>query len=282
NGNLRREKKATSQMVTDMITDGTSVRFVNPAGPLLVRFAGRNHKKIIVIDDNISYLGGINFSEHNFHWHDMMIRIESRELADYLVDDFQISWNGQHFGGSKDFGPLKIYCLDGKNNPAAYEPILQVIDDARESIYVQSPYLSFPFSDRLRQASKRGVKVTIVTPTLNNKKQMRSYIRWAAGRSGFELWHYPNKMTHLKAMLIDEQYLIAGSSNFDCFSNRFFQETVAVISDRSLIDDFKKNIVEADFAICQRIDNPGARFRGYLRNIQIRSIGQLSSLFYKK
>ncbi len=282
NGDLRREKRATTQMVADLVTDGTSVRFVNPAGPLLVRFAGRNHKKIIVIDDHISYIGGINFSDHNFDWHDMMIRIESSEVVDYLAQDFLESWQGRHFGGKKDFGPILLYSLDGKDNSHAYTPILDQINAAQKSIYVQSPYLSHPFSGSLRAAARRGVRVIVVAPELNNKKQMRSYIRWEAARSGFELWHYPDKMTHLKAMLIDDKYLIAGSSNFDYFSNRFFQETVAVISDPTLINEFKKNVVDADFAICRRIDNPGASIRGYLRNIQIRSIGRLSSLFYRK
>jgi cardiolipin synthase len=279
---LRRERKATAKMVADMITDGTSVKFINPAGPLLVRFAGRNHKKIIVIDDSISFIGGINFSEHNFHWHDMMIRIDSPEVADYLAHDFNESWAGRHYGGHKDFGLVTIHSLDGINNTTAYNPILGLIDQAKKSIYVQSPYLSFPFSDRLRDASRRGVSVTAVTPEFNNKKLMGSYIRWEAARSAFDLWLYPHKMTHLKAMLIDEKYLIAGSSNFDCFSNQFFQETVAVITDKDLIENFKVKVIEADFRVCRKLHNPGLRMSGYLRNLQIRSIGRLFSLLYKR
>ncbi len=275
---LRREKKATAKMIADMIAGGTKVKFVNPVGPFMVRFAGRNHKKIIVIDDKISYIGGINFSEHNFHWHDMMIRIENEEIADYLASDFLITWKGSQFGGRKSFGPIEIYSLDGKSNPTAYEPILRLIDEARLSIYVQSPYLSFPFSDRLRRASRRGVHVTVVTPVHNNKKPMRSYIRWEAARSGFDLRLYPDRMTHLKAMLIDEKHLIAGSSNFDCFSSRFFQETVAVITERNLITDFIEKVIKADHAICRKMENPGARVRGFLRNIQIRSVGRFLSL----
>jgi cardiolipin synthase len=279
---LRREHRATIRMVADMVSDGTSVKFVNPVGPLLTSFAGRNHKKIIVIDDDISYIGGLNFSDHNFDWHDMMIRIESTDVADYLAHDFLESWQGRHFGGKKDFGPISIYSLDGKNNPNAFTPILDQINSAQKSIYVQSPYLSHPFSGSLRAAAQRGVRVTVVTPELNNKKQMRSYIRWEAGRSGFELWHYPHKMTHLKAMLIDEKILIAGSSNFDYFSNRFFQETVAVITDHELIDDFKKRVIETDFNICKRLDQPGAHIRGFLRNIQIRTIGRMATLFSRQ
>jgi cardiolipin synthase len=276
---LRREKKATAKMVADMIAGGTKVKFVNPVGPFMVRFAERNHKKIIVIDEKISYIGGINFSEHNFRWHDMMIRIENEEVADYLASDLLTTWKGGHFGGCKSFGPIEIYSLDGKSNVTDYEPILRLIDEARSSIYVQSPYLSFPFSDSLRRASRRGVHVTVVTPVHNNKKPMRSYIRWEAARSGFDLRLYPDRMTHLKAMLIDEMYLLAGSSNFDCFSSRFFQEMVAVITECNIIADFIEKVISTDHTICRKVENPGARVRGFLRNLQIKSIGRLLSLF---
>lgn len=276
---LRRENKATTAMIADLNARGVGVRFVNPVGPLLSRFACRNHKKIIVIDDRISYLGGINFSDHNFHWHDMMLRIEHPPVAAFLADDFLDSWEGRHFGGTADLGTIRLVSLDGRSNAAGFQPIFDLIDGARDSIYVQSPYLTFPFCDRLRQARQRGVTVTVVTSEENNKKAMDGYIRWEAARSDFELWLYPGRMTHLKAMLIDGQYLIAGSSNFDYFSYRFEQETMAIITDPDLIAVFVSRVVEPDQAISRRAENQAASLVGYFRRLQMLSVGRVSGWF---
>ncbi|MDD4050651.1 MAG: phosphatidylserine/phosphatidylglycerophosphate/cardiolipin synthase family protein [candidate division Zixibacteria bacterium] len=276
---LRRENKATVAMIADLNARNVAVRFVNPVGPMLCRFACRNHKKIIVVDDRISYIGGVNFSDHNFLWHDMMLRIEDGPASDFLANDFLVSWDGGHFGGTVDLGSMRLLSLDGRDNPTAFAPIFELIDSATESIYVQSPYLTFPFCDRLRQARQRGVTVTVVTPEENNKKAMDGYIRWEAARGDFDLWLYPGRMTHLKAMLIDGRRLIAGSSNFDYFSYRFEQETMAVITDPDLISMFVSRVVEPDQAVSRLVENHTAPRSGYLRRLQMLSLGQVSAWF---
>ncbi len=282
NRELRREHRATSRMITDLHSDGTSVKFVNPVGPLLVRMPARNHKKIIVIDDNISYLGGINFSEHNFAWHDLMMRIENKDIAEFLAGDFLNSWEGRHFAGRCRSGDITVHAFDGKTNREAFEPILQLIRSAESSIYVQSPYLSFPFTGALREAASRGIPVTVVTPEKNNKRPLQEYIEWEAARSGFDLRLYQKGMTHLKAMLIDDRYLIIGSCNFDYFSYYFEQETVAIISDNQVIAEFKNRVIERDDTHCVRGNGARSSMKGYLRSLQIKSIGRIMGVFNRR
>lgn len=54
------------------------MRYPNPLGFLLWNYPPRNHKKIVVIDNTV-YVGGLNFSDHNFSWHDMMVRFHSKK-----------------------------------------------------------------------------------------------------------------------------------------------------------------------------------------------------------
>jgi len=49
---------------------------------------------LIVIDDRAAYVGGINFSEHNASWHDMMIRLTDTDAVAFLTNDFRSTWNG--------------------------------------------------------------------------------------------------------------------------------------------------------------------------------------------
>ena len=276
---LRRERKETSRMVARLLSDGTRIKFVNPVGLLLCRFPFRNHKKIISIDNRISYIGGINFSDHNFLWHDMMLRIEDDDVTAFLSEDFLTSWAGRHFCGRRKFDQLELFSFDGKNNEEAFVPIFDIMAGAKKSIYVQSPYLSFPFCDHLREASGRKVKVTIVTPEQNNRKQIQQYIHWESARGGFDLRLYPGRLTHLKAMLIDDTHLIVGSANFDNFTYRFAQETLAVITDPAVIAEFTEKVIDVDSRICRQADTESARVSGYLRNLQLKSIDRVSTLF---
>jgi len=66
------EIQATKQMFQDARNANITVYFTNPLGFMFHRYPNRNHKKMMLIDDDIAYIGGINFSEHNFAWHDIM------------------------------------------------------------------------------------------------------------------------------------------------------------------------------------------------------------------
>ncbi len=279
---LRQEARDTARMIEDLNSNGTKVRFVNPVGFLFARLPARNHKKIIVIDDRISYIGGINFSEHNFEWHDLMLRIEDGKIASFLGNDFLTSWDGKHFGGRIKSGMLELHAYDGAGNETAFEPLMKLIDEAQSSIYVQSPYLCQPFTGRLACAADRDVNVTVVSPEQNNKKAMGSYIRWEAARSGFDIGLYQKGMTHLKAMLIDQKYLIIGSTNFDYFSYRFHQETMAIITDKRIISEFIEQVIDEDDRHCRRVTNPKKSLNGYLRNLQINIVCRLADLLLKR
>jgi cardiolipin synthase len=279
NADLRREIKDTDAMISDLRSNGTRIKFVNPIGPLFMKLPARNHKKIIVIDDHICYIGGINFSEHNFDWHDLMLRIDDREIANFLKEDFLTSWQGRHFGGHRKFDDIELFSLDGAGNGQAFEPIMKLIDGAEKSIYVQSPYLCHPFTDKLRDAVDRGVNVVIVSPEKNNKKAMGTFIKWESARSGFDLRLYRRGMTHLKAMLIDGKYLIIGSSNFDYFSYCFHQETLAVITNSEIIAAFRDNVIARDNSVCRKVEHPQKTLAGYFRNYHIRAVCGLARLF---
>lgn len=276
---LKSEDRETTRMIGELPAAGVGVKFVNPFGPLMVKIPSRNHKKIIIIDDRVSYLGGINFSDHNFAWHDMMLRIDDAEATAFLADDFLTSWNGGHFGGYGKYGALELFSFDGRTNDDAFGPIMDLIGGARTSIYVQSPYLSFPFSDHLREAARRGVKVTVVTPENNNKKYLQNYITWEALRSGFDLRLYRGRMSHLKAMLIDGSRLLIGSCNFDYFSYHFEQETVALVTDPEIIAAFTEQVIETDEANCRGFEERISLIGGHLRNINMRSVCKLAGLF---
>ena len=269
---LRDEAHETTQMMSELERAGVQIRFTNPYGLSPRKLLSRNHKKLIVIDAAVAYVGGINFSEHNATWHDMMLRVDNPEAVLFLSDDFVSSWNGYDRLASQQTNDVGLFTLDGRQNRLAFQRVLDLIDEARESIFVESPYITFPFYEHLREATRRGVDVKIVTPKANNWSYFANYARLESARSGIDLRFYRDGMSHLKAMLIDDKYLVAGSSNFDYFSYRIYQELVAVFTDTRLISDFRDRVMLPDLANSIAVDCRASALSKQWLGVQMRML----------
>ena len=251
---VRDEARATAAMTRALRNEGVKIRYTNGYGVTPRRLLSRNHKKLIVIDKRAAYIGGINFSEHNASWHDMMVRMDDPSAVAFLRDDFRSTWDGGDQMASGSFAGADLLTLDGRANRTAFQRVIDLIDHSRRSIFVESPYITFPFYERLREASRRGVDCKVVTPAANNWSYFSNYARLESARSEIDLRLYQRGMTHLKAMLIDDQYLVAGSSNFDYLSYRLYQEIVAIITDASVIADFRERVLLPDLANSLAVD----------------------------
>lgn len=246
NRRLRRERQGTLRMTRRLEERGVGVRSVNPAGILFHRIADRNHKKLILVDGAAAYIGGINFSDHNFAWHDVMLRVDSPGAVAFLAGDFEATWRGGTGPLRYREDGLELFNLPGPGNPRAVQPILQRIAAARESVFVESPYLSTPFTDALGAARAGGAEVTVLTPDVNNRHFQREYVMAAARRHGFELRLQTGGMSHLKAMLLDGRELVLGSSNFDWPSADRLPEFVAFVCDSRLVSEFRDRVLLPD------------------------------------
>ncbi len=269
---LRSEVVETRRMVDRLRNAGVRVGYTNPVGFFLSKFPNRNHKKLVLIDDTISYVGGINFSEHNFEWHDMMIRIDDRGVSQFLTTDF----DNTRLGGtlpvqSGSFGDIDIHLANGRLNEGQFAKIFKVIDGAEKQIQVHMPYMTGPFLDKLEEAKRRGVNVTLIAPRRNNYIFVGGSVVWRCAKSGLDLRLYDGRMTHLKAMLVDGEVLIAGSTNFDFFSYGHHEEILVVVRNKPLIDDFVERILNRDLEHCRVADGAARSRTGRLEDFAVRS-----------
>jgi cardiolipin synthase len=251
---LRHEARETERMIHNLRAEGVAISFTNRYGLSPRKLLSRNHKKLIVIDNSTAYIGGINFSEHNAAWHDMMVRIDEVDAVEFLGVDFLSTWNRQNQVAHRRFAKVEFFTLDGHDNYQAFERVLDLIDAAQDSIFVESPYITFPFYERLREAARRGADVKIVTPEQNNWSCFANYARRESARSQIDLRLYQDRMSHLKAMLIDDMYLIAGSSNFDYLSYRLYQEIIGIFTDAQVIKEFRERVMLPDLANSVAVD----------------------------
>jgi len=246
----RKEVNATRAFLKEGTTDGIKRHITNPLGFGLHRFPARNHKKLLIVDD-VAYIGGLNFSDHNFAWHDMMVRIDQPELVNQLAIDFQCTLEGTNQSHRTEVGSDRLYFLDGSNSRAIYEQLFHEIEGAEASVQIVSPYVSDPLLDRLGRLSAE-VRVEVITPATNNKSIMKHYLLAKTRYKNWGIYQYAGGMSHTKAILIDDKKLIVGSSNFDFVSYHLEQEVVWVTEDRTLIDEFKRRTWAADLLLSEK------------------------------
>jgi cardiolipin synthase len=222
------------------LAQGTDVgvRITNPVLGHPLRYPLRNHKKLLVMDD-AAWIGGINFSDHNFAWHDLMLRIADPAVADWLAQDFDRDWAGEPDAASERFGDMELISFDGdrERNARLFEPLLDRVRSARRSVEMISAYPTMPFVAAFAEAARGGAEATIYSPAGSNKPVVRDYLAAVAEPAGVRLRLMPG-MTHAKALLIDGETLVLGSSNFNFASYRTSSDYVAVIDNAGLTADF--------------------------------------------
>jgi len=242
----RAEVNATRAYLKGQPEDGISRHITNPLGWRLHRFPARNHKKMLIIDE-VAYIGGLNFSEHNFDWHDMMVRIEEPRVVQQLAADFQCTLSGQNQSLCEQVENGRLFFLDGSNSHDLYEQLFEEIASATHSVRIVSPYVSDPLLSRLNKMDDH-VQVEIITPATNNKSIMKHYLLAKTRDKKWDIYQYGGGMSHAKAILIDGKKLIVGSSNFDFVSYHLEQEVVWVSEDQALIASFTDKVWQQDLA----------------------------------
>jgi len=212
------ERAKTHALFDRLRAQGVAVKRTAPLGAL-GRFAlYRNHKKMVVLDERIAFVGGINISDHNYDWHDFMVKIEG-PLAATLAHDFRSTWDGRTVTLATPRPGEDFVLNQCAGRYSVFEEILRMIDRAQHTIVIESPYLLGNRIERaLRAAAERGVRISLILPARSNKLLYRRWMRVLLRRLD-----HPNVtvygfggsggMTHAKLIVVDEQWASFGSLN---------------------------------------------------------------------
>lgn len=233
---------------------GGTVRWFHPL--LKGLFPFRNHRKLLLIDDRIAYIGGINIADEYYRgsngarpWRDNMLEISGAEAA-RLRRSFTRMWTKDEMPLRRLFRRLRRnrrmravsggavrFLESGPENPMrpvrrAYR---QVIQNAKKNIDLAMGYF-YPHGrmiHALKRAVRRGVRVRLMVPLHTDIPISRWAARGLYGRllrAGVEVWEYMPSMMHSKLAIADDT-VIAGSANLDIRSGRLNYELVAVVTD---------------------------------------------------
>lgn len=228
---------------TDMRDRGVHVAVALPIGnpllrPLQGRIDLRNHRKIVIVDDRVTYCGSQNCADPEFRvkpkyapWVDALVRFEG-PIARQNQHIFAGDWMGYVDEDISDllaapisapragFPAQVIATGPTVRNSAMPETFVTLMQAARDELVITTPYFvpNESMQDALCAAAYRGVESTIIFPARNDSWQVaaasRSYYRELL-RAGVKIYEYVGGLLHTKSMTIDGAMTLIGSANMD-------------------------------------------------------------------
>lgn len=241
-------------------------RFIN------LRMNYRNHRKLVIIDGSIGYVGGFNVGDEYLglnkkfgYWRDTHLRIQGTAVY-ALQTRFILDWNQASDDQDVDYVP-NLYPEDISHGKIGIQIVtsgpdsefqqikngyIKMIMSAKKSIYIQTPYFIPDESllDTLRIACLSGVEVNIMIPD----KPDHLFVYWATLshvsellKVGAKVYIYQNGFIHAKMLVVDEEISSVGTANIDYRSFKLNFEVNAFLYDegvsRKLTKTFKEDIM---------------------------------------
>ncbi|MFN3581439.1 MAG: phospholipase D-like domain-containing protein, partial [Pseudomonas sp.] len=257
---------------------GVELRFYNPLAWLGgARNLHRDHRKLIVCDDDFAMVGGMGLTDEFCQpgedgqalWHEQMLRISGPLVADWQ-DLFDQEWpqagkSLRHslgrlvsrqvkvppFAGGRD-GYGRIAYVDSRHSKELVNCLLAEVRGARSRIWLATPYFlpSWRIRRALQRAARRGVDVRLL---LSGQMIDHPQVRFAGQRfysrllkSGVRIHEYQPRFLHLKTVLVDD-WVSLGSCNFDHWTLHWNLEANQQVVDSELAAQVEE-CFENDFA----------------------------------
>lgn len=242
----------------------------NPVVPLLSLVMNhRDHRKIVVVDGNVAYTGGVNLADEYInkvtrfgHWKDSGVRLEGPAARSY-ANVFLTFWRAHFPDETSDYDKLlpqvaPVAPTGGTLvQPLADSPVdrevvaknvyLEFINQALHSLRICTPYLILDndLLTCLRLAAKRGVDVRIYTPGVPDKKTIyqlsRSYFPHLL-KAGVKIYSYTPGFLHAKTWLIDDRAAAVGTVNLDYRSLYLHFENSTVLYGGEVLSDIRRDL----------------------------------------
>ena len=243
--------------------EGVQVAEFFPAflGQLQLRMNYRNHRKIVVIDGRIGFVGGFNVGREYLgldskfgYWRDTHLCIEGAAVTSLAVR-FVLDWNyaakenlflrdslfelPQYVRGGHD--PVQIISSGpDSQTKTIHDNYLHLIHSAKDHVYIQTPYFIPDDSilDALKIASRAGVDVRIMIPC----KPDHPFVYWATYSyigdmvaAGAKCYVYNNGFLHAKTLSVDGMVACVGTANMDIRSFGLnFEVNATIYSERTV------------------------------------------------
>jgi cardiolipin synthase len=255
-------------------------------------FNFRNHRKLVVVDGEEAFTGGMNVGgEYEHNWHDLAIRVRGpavQQLHTIFLDDWffatdenlatdtYLSAGTSHRTNARASSVPDASCAIIASGPdteqgGLRDAIFQVINAAEDRLWMTTPYF-IPGAEilaALRAAVQRGVDVRLILPEKSDvaivRRASRAYYPMLL-ESGIRLFEYQPRVLHAKSLVVDDRYAMVGSANLDVRSFKInFELTTFVAS--SEFNDQLAGVFESDLRQCREVDFSDVAARSSFSNM---------------
>ena len=276
-GNDSNNRPLKRHHVEALRRDGIEIYEFDPVRfPWVNHVFTRDHRKIVVIDGNVAYTGGMNVADYYIkgteqvgEWRDMHCRIEGGAVSQLQMIFLRI-WNKvteQNVWGSKYFRAYEKVEMKGlkpDTTASAHKQVvgiinrephtsnriirdfyLNAINAAKDSIKLVNPYLTLSpkLKKALRKAAERGVKVEIMVSLRSDIPLTPDCVFYNVHKlmkHGCHIYLYRPGFHHTKVIMVDGKFCTVGSANLNARSLRFDYEENAVILDRHVTAELER------------------------------------------
>ena len=232
---------------------------------MFTRINSRNHRKSIVIDDKIAYIGSLNFDQRHLskknggqNWRDTAARISGCNLEG-IKTAFNKAWEQNIWQNKMEKIVTNInqkFRINNtiKNRLRLFRNLLKRLSKAKKRVWITNAYFipNNLFLKKIRKLAERGIEVRIIVPKISDVAP----VQWATNslyekllKSNVKIYEYNASILHAKIMVIDD-WVLLGSSNLNHRSLLHDLEVdINIESDQAkdeIISQFQKDVLNSD------------------------------------
>jgi len=253
----------------EIIKHGGEVRFFKKPRLSIDSFTKshrRNHRKLLIIDDKVTFISSANIAAYALNWRESSLRIVGDIALPFKESFFESYRIYNKYIYDKINSSKSLFCNGFeilRDVPSSVfqhtrKKFLEMIRNAQKEIIIETPYfLPGSFMRRaLMETAQRGVSVKIILPKhsdVNVVDILRNRYLGEMHKNKVEILFYTPRNLHCKVFLVDRSLFIAGSSNFDYRSFRFMHEVNLYGRDKRVIKLLEEHINET-ISECDEFD----------------------------
>ena len=224
----------------------------------------RNHRKIVIIDGETAFVGGINISDkydnskqNKLYWRDTHLKIKGEAIWS-LQNIFIADWNfcsGEKLKVEESFFK-RHFSIDSCQwsqivssgpdfvRPDVLHSYIKAIESANENIFITTPYFIPPkeLLTALKMAAISGIDVRVLAPGISDSMIVNAVTKSYFGdllACGVKIYLYEKGFVHAKTMVCDNQLAIVGTTNLDHRSFELNFEVNAIVYDHQVATNLK-------------------------------------------
>lgn len=252
----------TEKYFSELISYGGKVKFFKKIKFTIDFFSAnhrRNHRKMLIIDENIVYIGSSNITNYCINWRESCLRLKggiTKKFKKIFFDDFNFSnifyQNKKHYSKNVKYEDFEIIRdIPSTRTQPTRDKFKKLIEAAKEEIIIETPYflIGNSLKKSINEAIERGVKIKVIVPLNSDVKLfdiLRNKYMGAYHKSGIEILKYKTNNLHAKVFLVDNETFVIGSSNFDYRSFMFMYEINICGHNSKIIELVKQHLLETE------------------------------------